>query len=69
MTFDIQKMTESKREARRGLAALPIQEKLQLLDELRERQLDIRKADLRRRFTQMNTDFGNAEFKPKTNST
>ena len=41
MTFDIQKILESKREFRRGLAALPISEKLRLLDALRERQLTL----------------------------
>jgi hypothetical protein len=41
MTFDIQKILESKREFRRGLAALPIAEKLRLLDALRERQLTL----------------------------
>ncbi len=69
MIFDIQKITEGKREARRGLAALPIEEKLRLLDELRERQLDINKADLVRRCTQRNTDLKNDEFRPKTIST
>lgn len=42
MTFDIQKILQSKGEFRRGLAALPIEEKLRLLDDLRERQLAIR---------------------------
>jgi hypothetical protein len=42
MTFDIQKILQSKRELRRGLAALPIEEKLRLLDALRERQLALR---------------------------
>ncbi len=41
MTFDIQRILESKREFRRGLAALPIAEKLRLLDALRERQLTL----------------------------
>jgi hypothetical protein len=42
MTFDFQKINESKRAFGRGLAALPIEEKLRLLDDLRERQLTIR---------------------------
>jgi hypothetical protein len=42
MTFDIQKILQSKREFRRDLAALPIEEKLRLLDVLRERQLAFR---------------------------
>ena len=41
MTFDIQRILESKKEFRRGLAALPISEKLRLLDALRERQLTL----------------------------
>jgi len=44
MTFDIQKILESKREFRRGLATLPIGEKLRLLDALRERQLTLGKG-------------------------
>ena len=44
MTFDIQKILESKREFRRKLAALPIGEKLRLLDALRERQLTLGKG-------------------------
>ena len=42
MTFDIQVILQSKREFRRGLAVLPIEEKLRLLDTLRERQLTLR---------------------------
>ncbi len=41
MTFDLQKIFESKRKIRRELAMLPIEEKLRLLDALRERQLAI----------------------------
>ena len=42
MTFDLQKIFESKRKIRRELAMLPIEEKLRLLDALRERELAIR---------------------------
>ncbi len=42
MTFDIRVILQSKREFRRGLAVLPIEEKLRMLDTLRERQLTIR---------------------------
>ena len=42
MTFDLQKILESKRALRRALAARPIGEKLRMLDALRERQLAIR---------------------------
>jgi hypothetical protein len=42
MTFDLQKILESKRAYRQSLAALPIAEKLRILDALRERALAIR---------------------------
>ena len=42
MSFDLQKMLESKRALRRQLAARPVAEKLRLLDALRERELAIR---------------------------
>lgn len=42
MSFDLQKVLESKRTYRVRLAALPIGEKLRLLDALRERELAIR---------------------------
>ncbi len=42
MTFDLQKMLESKRAYRARLAALPVGEKLRMLDALCERQKSIR---------------------------
>lgn len=42
MTFDLEKILQSKRAFRQQLAARPIAEKLALLDYLRERQLAIR---------------------------
>jgi hypothetical protein len=42
MTFDLAKIRQSKREFRQRLAALPIAEKLALLDALRERALALR---------------------------
>jgi len=42
MTFDLQKIIESKRALRRKLAALPVAEKLRMLDALRESELAIR---------------------------
>ncbi len=44
MSFDLQKMLESKRALRRELAARPIAEKLRMLDDLRERARAIRAA-------------------------
>ena len=44
MSFDLQKILESKRALRRELAARPVAEKLRLLDELRGRALAIRTA-------------------------
>jgi len=43
MSFDLQKILESKRAFRRELAARPVAEKLRLLDALRKRQLAIRR--------------------------
>jgi hypothetical protein len=42
MSFDLQKLLESKRALRRQLTTRPIEEKLRLLDALRERELAIR---------------------------
>jgi hypothetical protein len=42
MTFDLARISQSKREFRRRLAARPIEEKLAMLDALRERALAIR---------------------------
>jgi hypothetical protein len=42
MGFDLQKIIESKRALRRKLAALPVAEKLRMLNALRERELAIR---------------------------
>lgn len=44
MSFDLQKVLESKRKLRRDLAARPVAEKLALLDTLRQRALDTRAA-------------------------
>lgn len=44
MTFDLQKMIESKRAYRALLAARPIGEKLRMLDALRERQVTIQRG-------------------------
>ena len=44
MSFDLQKILESKRALRRNLAARPVAEKLRLLDALRERELAIRRG-------------------------
>jgi hypothetical protein len=42
MSFDLQKIIESKSALRRKLAALPVVEKLRMLDALREREIAIR---------------------------
>jgi hypothetical protein len=42
MSFDLQKILESKRVLRRNLAARPVSEKLRMLDAMRERELAIR---------------------------
>ena len=47
MSFNWQKVTESKRALRQRLAAAPITEKLRMLDVLRERAVAIRGARFR----------------------
>lgn len=42
MSFDLEKILESKRALRRHLAARPVSEKLRMLDALRERSLTLR---------------------------
>ena len=44
MSFDLQRMLESKRAYRQKLTAKPVAEKLRMLDELRERALVIRRS-------------------------
>ena len=44
MSFDLQKVLESKRALRRSLAARPVAEKLRMLDAMRERELAIRSS-------------------------
>jgi hypothetical protein len=46
MTFDFAKILESKRAFRQRLAARPIEEKLAMLDALRERTLALRSSGL-----------------------
>jgi hypothetical protein len=46
MSFDLQKILESKRSLRHNLAAHPLAEKLRILDALRERELAIRGHDV-----------------------
>lgn len=52
MTFDMERIVMSKRAFRRRVAALPIGEKLRMLDRLRERSLEI--AAVRRRLRATN---------------
>jgi len=44
MSFDLQRVLESKRALRQQLAARPVAEKLRMLDDLRERALALRGA-------------------------
>jgi len=48
MTSQLQKVLESKRALRRELAQRPIAEKLRMLDAMKERELAVRKAGVRR---------------------
>jgi hypothetical protein len=43
MSVDLQKILDTKRAFRRKLAALPVAEKLRMLDAMRERELAIRR--------------------------
>ncbi len=47
MTFDLQRILESKRQLRRTLASRPVSEKLAMLDALRERTRALRGATIR----------------------
>jgi len=47
MTFDLQRILESKRRFRRTLASRPVAEKLAMLDDLRERTRALRGATTR----------------------
>jgi hypothetical protein len=47
MTFDLQRILESKRQLRRTLASRPVAEKLAMLDDLRERTRALRAATTR----------------------
>lgn len=49
MSFDLQKIVESKLALRRNLAALPVAEKLRMLDALRERALSLHQAVVMRK--------------------
>jgi hypothetical protein len=49
MTFDMKKIIEDKEARRRRRAALPLVEKLRILDQLRERSLEIAASRARRR--------------------
>ena len=44
MSFDLQRILESKRALRQQLAARPVAEKLRMLDDMRERTLALRGA-------------------------
>jgi hypothetical protein len=46
MSFNLQKVLESKRALRRDLAARPLGEKLRMLDAMRERELAIRGREM-----------------------
>lgn len=61
MTFDLQKMIESKRAYRARLTALPIGEKLRMLDALCERQRSIRGSATRSQATVLREEPGSYE--------
>ena len=53
MSFDFSKIRQSKRQFRERLAALPIVEKLAILDDLRERALALRQSRSRSQTTML----------------
>lgn len=65
MTFDLQKMLESKHAYRARLAALPIGEKLRILDALYERQRTIRGSTSRSEATVLREEPGTYEERKK----
>lgn len=66
MTFDLKRIIESKRKARRELAARPIAEKLALLDMLRERELAIRSARAAGIVQEAPSEYGDARSQRNT---
>ena len=57
MTFDLQRIIESKRAWRRALAQRPVAKKLAMLDALRDRALTIRASTLDKGSSQNNAPF------------
>lgn len=56
MTFDIARIVESKRLYRQKMAALPIAEKLRMLDAMRERAVMLRNARQRAKGRESNAE-------------
>lgn len=65
MTFDLQRILESKRALRRSLAQCPVAEKLALLDVLRERTRAIRAAATARAVTKVREAPSEARARPR----
>ena len=65
MSFDLQKILDSKRALRRDLAARPVAEKLRMLDALRERELAIRGTATRSVSTVVREEAAPYQTKPK----
>ena len=63
MTFDLEKVLQSKRKFRQQLAARPVAEKLAMLDTLRERALALRGA--RTTATQNETPENHTQNRPR----
>jgi hypothetical protein len=61
MKVDMRKVEESKRQFRRRLAALPFAEKLRLLEELRDRNIEIGATSLRSPATRGSNRFPSSE--------
>ena len=65
MTFDLQKILESKRALRRNLASRPLAEKLRMLDALRERTLALRESAVRSKSSSLREKPAPYRAKPK----
>ncbi len=66
MSFDLQKMLESKRALRRELTERPVAEKLRMLDILRKRELAIRASAVRRESNAVGKNPAPSRSKPNT---
>jgi hypothetical protein len=65
MTFDLQRILESKRALRRSLASRPVAEKLAMLDSMREQALAFRAAGRRHKAAAVRESSPEYRVKPR----